>query len=185
MGDPMDLHKISDAAVRGKRFGYDGGVRIGLWLGFLALAGCTKGEPGSCRIDTYAAGDEQGQTPDACGSFSLDTDGGYDDASMRSAHDCVLAAVAHGRAFELLYDVWDAYRHVRGGFTGAVDAQGKLRVRAYAYVGDTLGGSFDPRPAVTVESCQSVVDDAGCTPSAGKPCLTCQAPGSAETLCYF
>jgi hypothetical protein len=179
----MDSHTLSDSAFSGKGFGYDGAVRIALCV--LALAGCTKGDPDRCRIDVYAAGDEEGQSATDCGSFTLNSDGGYDDASMQQAHDCVLDAVARGHAFQLLFDVWDVYRHVRGGFTGSLDAQGKLQTRAYAYVGDTLGGSFDPRPAVTMESCKSVVDDVGCTPAAGKPCLTCQTPGAAATLCYF
>jgi len=78
----------------------------------------------------------------------------------------------------------ELFRHVRGAFTGIVDNNGKLQVRSYAYVGDTLGGSFDPRPAVTSETCLTVAD-AGCTPSAGKHCLTCKNPGPASSLCHY
>jgi hypothetical protein len=149
------------------------------------LAACTTGDPKTCRIETYANGDEKGQSNVAeCGSFSLDADAGYDDQSMKDAHDCVLNAVASSRAFTFFYDVFDPYRHVRGAFTGVVGSNGKLQVRSYAYVGDTLGGSFDPRPAVTSETCATVVD-AGCTPAAGKPCLTCKNPGPASSLCYY
>ncbi len=144
---------------------------------------CSKGEPQTCRIEAYAAADELGDTPDACGSFSLDPDGGYDDADMLAAHNCVLAAVAGQRPFTLFYDVWDPYQHIRGGFVGALDKD-ILHIKAYAYVGDTLGGSFDPRPSVTVETCATIVD-AGCIPSAGKPCLTCQTPGPESVLCRY
>jgi hypothetical protein len=149
----------------------------------LLAAGCTTGDASSCRIDKFAASVENAQTPDDCGTFSLDVDAGFDDASMQAAHDCVLAAVAAGRAFTLYYDVLDPKQHVRGGFTGAVSS-GKLQLAAWAYVGDREGGAGDTRPQVTEESCSSIVD-AGCTPQAGKPCLTCQSPGAARTLCSF
>jgi hypothetical protein len=151
----------------------------------LLLAGCSNGDPKSCRIENYASLDVKGDSPVECGSFSLDADAGFNDAAMQGAHDCVLDAVANGKAFTLYYDVWDAYRHVRGGFTGAPQPSGKMSLRAYGYLGDSLGGSFDPRPVVTVESCKNVVDDAGCTPAAGKPCLTCQSPSSESTLCRY
>ena len=116
----------------------------------------------------------------ACGSFSLDADGGFSDESMARAHDCVLDAVARKVPFTLFYDVWDQFRHVRGGFTGSADTGDK----AYAYVGDSLGGSFDPRPVLTVQSCGSITAS-GCVPIAGKPCLTCAHPGTPTTLCRY
>ena len=150
-----------------------------------ALAACTTGDPKTCRIETYANNDEKGQSNVAeCGSFSLDVDAGYNDQAMKDGHDCVLAAVAQTRPFTFFYDVFDPFRHVRGAFTGVVDEKGKLQIRSYAYVGDTLGGSFDPRPAVTTQSCATVVD-AMCTPSAGKPCLTCKMPGPSSELCHY
>jgi hypothetical protein len=156
---------------------------VGIAVGAVLWVGCGAGDASSCRIDTLAASVENGQTPEVCGAFSLDADAGFDDASMMAAHDCVLQAVAAGRAFTLFYDVYDAKQHLRGAFTGAVSS-GKLQLAAWAYVGDREGGSGDSRPQVTEESCGSVVD-AGCTPQAGKPCLSCQSAGAPRTLCSF
>jgi hypothetical protein len=151
----------------------------------ISLAACTTGDPKTCRIETYADGDEKGQTNvTECGSFTLDADAGFNEQAMKDAHDCVLDAVAHAHAFTFFYDVFDPFRHLRGAFTGVVDKSGKLQIRSYAYVGDTLGGSFDPRPAVTSETCATVID-AACAPAAGKPCLTCKGPGAAQSLCHF
>ena len=61
-----------------------------------------------------------------------------------------------------------------------------LQEKAYAYVGDSLGGSYDPRPVLTVRSCGAVEATAGgCMPSAGTPCLGCADPGTPTTLCRF
>lgn len=155
-------------------------------LFLLALGSCTQGDPAACRLDAFAEAALQGQTPTDCGSFSLEADGGFSDSSMQAAHDCVLDAVAHAHAFTLFYDVWDAYRHLRAGFTGSVDAAGVFRTRAYAYAGDSLGGSYDPRPELTVRTCGSVDATAGgCAPSAGIPCLGCANPEAPATLCRF
>jgi hypothetical protein len=162
---------------------YDGGVRSALLI--LLLGGCGDGDSASCRLDPLARADVSQQTAVDCGSFSLDADGGFADATMKAAHDCVLDAVSRSQAFTLFYDVWDAYRHLRGGFSGSVDGSGKLHTKSYAYVGDSKGGSFDPRPILTAESCGTVAATPSCTPVAGIPCLSCVNPGTATTLCRF
>ena len=149
----------------------------------LFALGCDQGDPASCRVDSFARAELANQSPTDCGSFSLDSDGGFSDGSMQAAHDCVLDAVARSHAFTLFYDVWDAYRHLRGGFTGSLEG-GKLHTKAYAYVGDRLGGSFDPRPVLTEQSCHTI-EASGCTPSAGRPCLHCADPGQPATLCRY
>jgi hypothetical protein len=149
----------------------------------LALWGCPEGDPASCRLDPIARADVRNQAAVDCGAFSLDGDGGFNDVAMREAHACVLAAVTAAQPFTLFYDVWDRYRHVRGGFTGAVEG-GKYQTRSYAYVGDSLGGSLDPRPVLTVQACLTI-EDSGCAPTAGIPCLRCVDPSRAATLCRY
>ena len=94
----------------------------------LLLAGCASGDSASCRVDSFARADLAEQSPVDCGSFSLDADGGFADAAMQAAHDCVLDAVARSQAFTLFFDVGDAHRHLRGGFTGSVNAAGRRRL---------------------------------------------------------
>jgi hypothetical protein len=148
-------------------------------------AGCTVGDTSLCRIERYAAVDLDDQTPVACGSLSLDVDGGFNDAAMRAARECVLDAVAGKLPFTLFYDDADFTRHVRGGFTGAADDNGVMRLRSYAYVGDSQGAAGDAHPVVTSQTCKSVVAASNCTPTAGRPCLTCMGPGTPSTLCRY
>ena len=149
----------------------------------VVLSGCAGGDAASCRLDSFALAALKGQSAQSCGAFSLEADGGFSDADMQAAHDCVLAHVMSAEPFTLFYDVWDPYRHLRGGFTGSVES-GKYETRAYAYVGDSLGGSLDPRPVLTVQSCVTV-EPSSCTPAAGMPCLGCAGAGRADTLCRY
>jgi hypothetical protein len=159
-------------------------VRRALLL--ISLASCGQGDPASCRLDPFAEADLKDQTPTDCGAFTLDANGGFSAASMQAAHGCVLDAIAHAHAFNLFYDVGDPSRHLRAGFTGSVDASGTLHEKAYAYVGDSLNGSGDSRPVLTVETCGSIeATAAGCMPMAGIPCLGCANPGPLVTLCRF
>jgi hypothetical protein len=149
----------------------------------LVLSACAEGDPASCRLDSFALAALKGQSPQSCGAFSLAADGGFSDADMQAAHDCVLEHVMRAEPFTLFYDVWDPYRHLRGGFTGSLES-GKYETRAYAYVGDSAGGSLDPRPVLTAQSCVTIAAG-GCTPAAGMPCLGCSGAGRADTLCRF
>jgi hypothetical protein len=152
----------------------------------IALASCGQGDPATCRLDPYAEAGLRGQTPTDCGAFTLDPAGGFSDTSMQAAHDCVLDAIAHAHAFTLFYDVGDPNQHLRAGFTASLDASGTLHEKSYAYVGDSLHGSGDPRPVLTVQTCGSIEATAGgCVPMAGIPCLGCENRGPLVTLCRF
>jgi hypothetical protein len=146
----------------------------------LLLVACNAGDPSQCRIESYAAVDVKGQNATDCGAIGAD--GGA--ADMQKAHDCVLDAIANSRPFTLFYDVGDPIRHVSGGMTGSLQ-DGKLRLHAYAYVGNSNGGAGDSKPVVTVQSCTGIVAAAGCTPASGVPCLTCEGAGIGSTLCRF
>jgi hypothetical protein len=156
------------------------------WLVLFAFgaAGCSPPST-ACRVDTYVASDGLGQTGVIdCGQFAL-YDSAYTDQAMANAQACVLAALSPTPSpFKLVYDAYDPYQHLRAAFTGSVNGS-KLRLRAYAFVGDTLGGSGDPRPAVTAHVCTSLAAKADCTPAISRPCLTCQEPGPSEILCSF
>jgi hypothetical protein len=160
------------------------------WLWPCLLLGCGD-QSKTCRIETFAQNDVAGQQatdagegPIDCGDFTLDADAGFTDFAMAGAVYCVNEAIAANRAFRLVYDVWDPYKHLRAGYTGAMHG-GTLRVHEYAYVGDTLGGSFDPRPSVTQVTCKTLTVTPSCTVAAGKPCLTCATPTNSTSLCHF
>jgi hypothetical protein len=158
-----------------------------LILLLLCAAGCSPSSA-ACRVDTYVASDELGQANvNDCGQFTL-YDATYTDEAMAAAQACVLRAVGPTPSpFTLVYDVYDQahqVQHLRGGYTGALSG-GKLRLGVYGFVGDTLGGSLDPRPEVTRGSCQSLTARTNCTPAIGQPCLDCGEPGPTEILCSF
>jgi hypothetical protein len=148
----------------------------------LALAACGQPPTVDCQIDVYVKDDLAGDRPIDCGHFKLG-DSAYTDQAMASAQACVVGAQKDQQAFALVYDVPGA-QHLQSAFTGAQAGAG-LRLRAYAFVGDTEGGSRDRRPAVTVETCKLVATTAGCAPAVGKPCLDCQQPSQATSLCHF
>ena len=147
------------------------------------LAGCTVGDTSLCRIERYALVELDDQTPVAFGSFTLDVDAGFNDAAMRAAQQCVLDAIAGKLPFTLFYDVSDPVRHVRGGFIGANDDSGVLRLRSYAYVGDSQGAAGDAHPVVTTQTCRAVTATSNCSPGSGRPCLVCSMAGTPSTLC--
>jgi hypothetical protein len=154
----------------------------------LCVAGGCSPSSSACRVDTYVASDELGQAHVRdCGQFVLQPspDPAYTDEAMAAAQTCVLGALGPTPSpFELTFDVRDRIQHLRAGLSGAM-SDGKLRLHAYAFVGDTLGGSYDPRPAVTGHSCESLAAAIDCTPAVGRPCLACQNPGPSEILCSF
>ena len=151
----------------------------------LGAAGCAQASSRSCDLQKLVDGDVLGHGAVVhCESFLENTDGGAANA-MLLAQECVLSALGKGLTFTLLYDDPIAGDHLSAAISGYRGANDRSLVRYYAASVNSAG-----QPQISVKTCnaaspsvQPLDKSPGCTPAAGRPCLTCNSPGSGLLLC--
>ncbi|HUS66813.1 MAG TPA: hypothetical protein VMZ28_19885 [Kofleriaceae bacterium] len=131
-----------------------------------------------CTVDALIAAQVSGRQYVDCTAVAADADAGVGAEAMARAQGCVLEAVRQNQAFVFAYDVPHAINHLRVGYAG-VPGGSAATVREYVYSGDVAGKPGDAHPTVSTKTCSALGPDAalvatpGCTPSVGRPCLTC------------
>lgn len=154
------------------------------------LSGCPTQQQPTCDVATQVQADVLGRDPIMHCESLLTVDGGDDPSAWAAAQACVLQAVQRDRsAFTFVYDTLGG----QAGLSGFRGTNNRLVVRQYAFAMDPS----DPKhPRLSVHNCnerynadntalvtQAVDATAGCTPTVGKPCLTCNDPSTGSLLC--
>lgn len=141
-----------------------------------------------CTVDALLDAQVSGRPYVDCTAVAANPDGGVAADAMARAQRCVLDAVRQNQAFVLVYDLPHAINHLRVGYAGTPGAS-VASVREYVYSGDVAGKPGDARPTVSTKTCSAVGPDAalvatpGCTPSVGRPCLTCTRASVGAITC--
>jgi hypothetical protein len=141
-----------------------------------------------CTIEAKLEADVAGRPYVDCTAAAVPPDGGFVADAMARAQQCVLDAIKQNQAFVLAYDVPHPINHLRVGLSG-IPGGTVASAREYVYSGDVAGKAGDGNPTISVKSCTAILPDlalvatAGCTPAAGKPCLTCTRPGAGTISC--
>ncbi len=118
--------------------------------GLIAFASACSDSP-SCFIEDVVAGRLEGTTYTDCGNLE-----GFEESVYRAAHDCVVASLAAGEPFAVIWTRPADDSRIASGYIG-VPVSGGVQLQSLYYDSDPSGGS-DTGEVTLISSCAALID---------------------------